>query len=266
MKTSAPTRETFRIEFGSIAVEYSLADDYSRAWFLPRYEGGRLHEAGTCHLLAAHAASARCFVDVGANLGYYTCLVAKLNPRCAVYSFEMDGANHALLDTNVALNECRNVTTIRAAVTSGCGDERYQRLWSRADSGLALWRGAQPPRRGELTTVQGVSLDAFFATAACLPDVIKIDVEGAEGLVIAGMGALLRRCRPVLFVEVHPMQLLRFGTSASQLAEVLASAGYCVSEVPAGDGVPSAAAPPPAFPTKVPFERNSMWYARPAAA
>jgi FkbM family methyltransferase len=252
------------VEIGDVGVEYSIADAFSRAWFLPRYEGGRLHEAGTCHLLAQHAASARCFVDVGANLGYFTCLVARLNPRCAVYSFEMDRTNFELLETNVALNGCGNVTTVRAAVASDCGVERYQRLWSQGDSGLALWRAAEPPRRGELATVEAVSLDAFFAVKPSAPDVIKIDVEGAEALVIAGMRTLMRQHRPVLFVEVHPLHLLRFGASARQLAQELVSAGYAVSEVPSG--VTDPAATPREVPLDGPLGRNTMWYARPAAA
>jgi hypothetical protein len=55
---------------------------------------------------------------------------------------------------------------------------------------------------------------------------IKIDVQGAESMVLAGSRTVLEKDRPALFVEVDDEGLRGFGSSAGELFETLAGLGY----------------------------------------
>jgi len=58
------------------------------------------------------------------------------------------------------------------------------------------------------------------------PDVVKIDVEGAEGDVLEGMIDTLDDCTPVVFIEVHPELLTNFGYNTEEVYDILAELGY----------------------------------------
>ena len=71
------------------------------------------------------------------------------------------------------------------------------------------------------------SIDRLFANAdAARPWLIKIDVEGAELLVLRGADAFVRRVRPQLLVSVHPPALSGFGLSPKDVAAWLTDHGY----------------------------------------
>lgn len=72
-------------------------------------------------------------------------------------------------------------------------------------------------------------LDSFCAREGLTPDVIKIDVEGAEGMVLRGAAEILRRFRPILVISTHPYWLPA-SESADELFEVLAGYGYHVKD------------------------------------
>jgi FkbM family methyltransferase len=81
---------------------------------------------------------------------------------------------------------------------------------------------------GEHILVETVSLDQFFAGQATWPDLIKIDVEGAELDVLQGARQIIAQHHPVMFVEVHPRLLGNFGASAEQVYAFLRAHGYMV--------------------------------------
>lgn len=69
-----------------------------------------------------------------------------------------------------------------------------------------------------------VALDGYFVGRTS-PDLLKIDVEGAEYQVLTGAQRILAD-RPVVFLEVHPTQLRRFGSSAAEVIGLMTAAGY----------------------------------------
>jgi FkbM family methyltransferase len=221
----------FKLHFSGVEIHYSIEDAYSKAWFLPRYAGGKLHEPALTKLLGEHLKSSACFADVGAHLGYYTCLAAKLNTKCRVYGFEMDALNYELLERNLRLNGCSNAQVACVAVTDKAGIERYQRLWHGPYSGLKLSAKSWSSNVGEIISINSTSLDRFFEAHDCVPDVIKVDVEGAETLVLDGMKDLIAKRRPLLFIEVHPVELLSLGSCVREFLAVLGQAEYHVFEV-----------------------------------
>jgi FkbM family methyltransferase len=153
--------------------------------------------------------------DVGANIGWFSLLAArKVGPEGAVFAFEPSLANVVYLRMNVETNELTNVVAIPAAVEQRDG-------WGSFSEDSSL-EGHLSSDGGSLVPL--VSLDAWPDLVGCRPpDVLKVDVEGAEADVLRGMKTLLRTAKPVLIIELH-------GTDA-EVAEVLGSAGYTHSPI-----------------------------------
>jgi FkbM family methyltransferase len=148
-----------------------------------------------------------CFVDVGANLGGYSWLVANRHPAAKLLLFEPDAKNLRLLRktivrsglaraelNDVALSDRSGSATFIVDDASGAAgsivDQRGS-VYNLQDSyGLTIER-----------TVETRRLDQFFETLAGLRVVMKVDVEGAEPLVFAGATRVLAEIRPVIFFE-----------------------------------------------------------------
>src|SRR4029079_16886107 len=81
-----------------------------------------LYEVDVTHLLHTLLRRSTTFVDLGANIGYYTLLGARwVGSRGHVYAFEPDPIAYAYLVNNVANNRCDNITVINKAVGSTTG-------------------------------------------------------------------------------------------------------------------------------------------------
>jgi len=150
--------------------------------------------------------------DVGANIGFFTILCSRLvGPQGRVYAFEPIPQNLATLRHNVALNGLHNVTIIEQALSSSTGTaEMFVSPWSAFHSlnvEGATKQDDHGPQVGEIT-VQTVTLDEFVrGEGVRAPDLVKIDVEGAELIVLAGMGETLRSVKPLLLCELHDTKL-----------------------------------------------------------
>lgn len=210
---------------------FSTQDDYSKRWFYPRYDDGRIHEEPVTLLFLDELAESRCFVDVGANLGWFTCLAATHLPEGRVFSFEMDEQNFHLLEINVCLNRTDNVEIVHAAVSDQPGRVSYQRYGFRPSPEFRMVKDGADTGEPDLVSVDAVALDSFFAGRDLRPDFIKIDVEGAELQVLQGMSGLMRDQEPRLLIELHPGTLPLFGASAAEVVDLLVGSGYDVYEV-----------------------------------
>ena len=129
-------------------------------------------------------------VDVGANLGYYTVLMSHLvGAEGKVFAFEPEAGNSALLQTNLALNQCANVVAERAAVADRNGTEMLS--VSKMDKGDH--RLGPAPSDREPHEVTTVSLDDYFRAFRTPVHFIKVDVQGTEPRVLDGMRDLIAR-------------------------------------------------------------------------
>jgi FkbM family methyltransferase len=146
--------------------------------------------------------------DVGANIGFFTILCARLvGPQGKVYAFEPIPENLVTLRHNIALNKLTNVVIVEQALSASTGTaEMFVSPWSAFHSlnvDGASKRENHGPDGGQIT-VATVTLDEFVQGDGVLaPDLIKLDVEGAELLVVAGMRETLRTVQPLLLVEIH---------------------------------------------------------------
>ena len=224
-------RKEFTVTLNGITVRFSTQDEYSKSWFFPRYAGRRIHERVVTEMLIEALQSARCFVDVGTNLGWYTCVAAMQMPGGIVYGFEMDDLNFALLEKNIAINNCPNVEVYNLALSDSSGVVSYKRDENRPNPGFYIDVNTKDENSTGVMSVNSVTLDEFLQGKEAVPDVIKIDVEGAEMNVLMGMRQTLINYMPVLFLEIHPSNLNYFKTSTSAILSFLIESGYQVFEI-----------------------------------
>jgi FkbM family methyltransferase len=183
----------FAVTINGVKVQFSTENEYSNSWFFPRYAGGKIHEKKVTEMLIKVLDSAKCFVDIGANLGWYTCLACKHMPQGIVYGFEMDDLNFAFLQKNIAINSCTNVEVHNLAISDSSGVLSYKRESNRPSPLFRLTSGDTDKNSAGLVSVSSITLDDFFKSKELMPDVIKIDVEGAEMNVLRGMRRITRR-------------------------------------------------------------------------
>jgi FkbM family methyltransferase len=167
------------------------------------------------------------FFDIGANVGTYSCFAAGQLDGGRVVAFEPEPANADRLRDNAGLNG-RDIDLRRIALSDSNGTGQLERNGSTPGAGQHALA-----RRPSLDTVEvPQSTGDRLVTGGTLPvpNVVKIDVEGAEMKVLDGLTATLARdaCRHV-YCEVHPDRLRRFDQHPDQLAGVLEAAGFTVS-------------------------------------
>jgi FkbM family methyltransferase len=171
-------------------------------------------------------------VDVGAHWGYFTLLAAKLcGPSGKVFAFEPHPRNLALLMRNIHANGLTNVAAIQKAVSDKCAVERLFTSHFTAGHSLIPPAGQGPPPLDSPRALQTptVSLDSFFAGRAGPLRLVKIDVEGAERLVLAGMRELVQRCMPKLVVVAECNSMYYDAGAIEDLVRTLAELGLRVS-------------------------------------
>lgn len=163
-------------------------------------------------------------IDIGGNFGAFSVLMSKTNPSARIHSFEPVPPTYAALARNLERNGCPNVSAINAAVADQDGDMRIT-----TTSHPATNRLIDPSDHNTCgVTVNAVSLDNFCCTNKIREiGLLKIDVEGAEPLVLAGAKELLaRKAIHTILIEICPANLKNFQFCADDLADHLESAGY----------------------------------------
>ena len=166
----------------------------------------------------------RCVFDIGAHLGLHTLFYSAVADQ--VVSFEPAPQNYARLVDNVGLNGRTNVSTWNVALSDRSTVLDF--LDNRISQTGTLLTNAPHAQGFRKIPVQAYRLDDLDLPA---PALIKIDCEGAEMQVLRGAAETLRKHRPVVHLEVHPL----LGVSEAEVREFLHSAGYAVQSRQKGD-------------------------------
>lgn len=185
-------------------------------WYKEKIEAGPV--AGLHHYVAAGSL----VVDVGANIGFFTTRFADwVGPGGHVVAIEPDLENFGQLERRLARHDgAGRVSRLNAVAASERGTLRLRRNEVHpGDHKIAT--------DGEGIEVAAVSIDDIVRDHHDLPlSLVKIDVQGAEMIVLAGASHTLRTQSPALFVEVDEMQLAEFGASSAILFNHLKTFGY----------------------------------------
>ena len=167
------------------------------------------------------------FVDVGANLGYYSLLAARAGAS-HVYAFEAQPSTYELLGKNVIINwMTKFITYENLAIYSHTTDlEFFVRNRYPGNSSLGYTPPDQLQKWFDTTTavkVHAVSLDDYFADRPERIDLVKVDVEGAEPAVFEGAQRTLARNRDIkILCEWSPDQMATARQDPAHLIELWA--------------------------------------------
>lgn len=157
-------------------------------------------------------------IDVGANIGYYTILASRRVGRGGrVIACEPFTRNVHYLHRHIHLNGAANVAVIPAACSDREGLSRFDPGRDCAEGRLVA-NGDEASEAVEF--VPTVTIDEIVRQSRVRPDVLKVDVEGAEEQVLRGASETLRAAHPIVLLGVHSDALRRVCTS------MLASFGY----------------------------------------
>jgi FkbM family methyltransferase len=138
--------------------------------------------------------------DIGAHVGFYTLLSAELVGKDGkVFSFEPLMANYEYLKKHIEINNYKNITPFNVAVSDR--------------EGFAFFARGENTSTGHLTNegeikVRTIAIDDWINNKKLpIPNVLKIDVEGAEFDVLIGAANFLKNNKPVIFLSLHSKEV-----------------------------------------------------------
>jgi FkbM family methyltransferase len=174
-----------------------------------------------------------CFYDVGAHIGFYSLIAARIVGQAGnIIAFEPDPDNAETLRENASKNDFSAVSVVCAAMSDKDGVVRFHRS-TQSDasrmSGMVISNNLPGMPESETFSCQAVSLDSFCSSHPA-PNLIKIDVEGAELQVLDGARSLLAQKKPVLIIEVHDLNDL------STVRTFLSGFGYILEPIGVREG------------------------------
>ena len=165
-------------------------------------------------------------IDIGAHVGYYTLLAAKLvGPTGQIYAFEPEPGNHATLEKNIELNNYGNIVATQMAVSDQKANATM--YLTSLDSGRHSLFQHGLPKQGT-TQIETTTLDYFLESQGWPQvDLMKVDVEGAEVAVLDGMTQLLAKSPQLkLIIEFNPTLLQSAGVAPTSFLEKVRSLGF----------------------------------------
>lgn len=203
-------------------------DQWTQVWAPNRWEAAMwaAHEPRSLNSLLQHVKSGDTVYDVGAHIGFFAMQFARrVGGTGQVYCFEPNPLCVYFLRANLSKIGSRNFDIIPVCVSDSRGTLEFTLNYGNNLLGV----GQDSPmadKLGHKIRVESGAIDSLVEELDLRPPhLIKVDVEGAEGFVVAGMLSTLRRHRPILFIELH-------GRSAANKAlEQLRPLGYRYREM-----------------------------------
>jgi FkbM family methyltransferase len=177
--------------------------------------------------------------DIGANIGLHAIFMAKLTgPGGRVIAFEPSPPNLRIIEYHKRMNKLNHLEVHRYAVSDVDQTHLPFFLLNAGDhsgNSLTFGRKEVPNLDRELhqnqreIDVECVSVDGFARRNRHRPQLIKIDVEGAELLVLKGASQTLAECRPIVILAIHPWWLPK-GQTPDDVVSFLSSHGYLIKD------------------------------------
>ena len=148
-------------------------------------------------------------IDIGAFIGYYTLIFAKLvGENGTVFAFEPQDSSFSLTKKNLEINGYKNYVLENKLVSNKTEKVKF----------FSKWKDA-------------IRLDDYFNFSKNI-DFIKMDIEGAEALATDGMTRILEENSKIkLMTEFHPNELKKFGTTPEDYLEKLRSFGFKIYHI-----------------------------------
>ncbi len=172
------------------------------------------------------------FVDIGANMGYFSLLWAGAAPLSRVIAFEASPRNVAIIENNIQKNGLKERITL---VAKAAGDHLGTIRFEVGPSEQTGWGGIASSSASNTIEVEMVRLDQQLPDTTI--DVLKIDVEGADTLVLRGCEELLKQKRiKMIFFEQNDTRMKTLGIASGEAREFLRNLDYTCVPFGKGDG------------------------------
>ena len=181
-----------------------------------------LYENGEVHFFERILRPGQTVVDVGANIGLYTALAARaIGPTGCVIALEPEPETFGFLQQTIAANGFSNVELHQIAASANPGSARlYRNPDNRGDSRLY-----DDPLLKDSVAIETTTLDTLLHSRSV--DVLKIDAQGAEGLILAGATGMFDNSPNLTIVmEFWPYGLERTGYDARTILDQLAARNF----------------------------------------
>lgn len=210
--------------YGGTSVDVTLPSDFGRCLWV-----AGCFEPNETVFLASVLGPGMTFVDVGANIGLYTLLAAHLvGPGGSVVAVEPSPREQMSLRRNLALNG-QFAVRVRTEALGQAGGTAILHVTDAEHAGQnTLGR----PRYTDTNVIEEIevpitTLDSLVDEEGLERiDAVKVDVEGAEELVLRGAEASLRCFRPLVLLELQDPSLRTLGSSAKRVLSLLESLEY----------------------------------------
>jgi FkbM family methyltransferase len=182
----------------------------------------RYFEAGPIDRLKDFVPEGCLVIDVGANVGFFSLRFARwVGESGQVIAIEPEARNYDSLNSALARANVQNRVHAIKAVAAAAPGTMFLEINPLHPADHKLFRD------GSGLPVSAVTLDDLVPDKRNLrPALVKIDVQGAEMLVLTGATGVLTTAGPALFIELHEEGLAKFGTSIAAILDHLSRHGY----------------------------------------
>jgi FkbM family methyltransferase len=194
------------------------------------------YEPEVVEVIAHHLDPARDAIDVGANVGLFTVLIARsLHESRRVLAIEPTNGALGYLRRNIERNHCAAKVSIFAGVAADRnGELRISVIEGMEEYSSIVATPDQIPRARNQFLVHGETIDSLVQRFDLTPGFIKMDAEGAEYRILSGALNTLRTYRPVVVSELSEVLLSASGASSRQVCRLLEANGYLVKKFAVG--------------------------------
>lgn len=184
------------------------------------------YETDETNFLKSVLCDGEIFLDIGANLGWYSLVLGRNCPKSRIYAFEPIPSTVGVLEKNIRLNRLENIETVCMGMFNK--EDELNFLFAPDVSGATSLK-LTGQSRGR-TSIQNVAcrtttLDVFCASRDIVPSLLKIDVEGAELMVVQG-GEKILESTPIILMELLRKWSREFGYHPNDVFTLLERYGY----------------------------------------
>lgn len=162
--------------------------------------------------------------DIGANMGWYSLLIARQFKDCQVHAFEPIPKTNSFLKKNIEINNLPNIQAHHFGLSNESKDLTF--YFYPEGSGNASSANLSERMDAELITCHVERLDDFIKVSGLKVDFIKCDVEGAELFAFQGAAETLKRDKPIVFTEMLRKWAAKFNYHPNEIIVLFLSLGY----------------------------------------